>query len=120
MCMYHLMFVDDEVDFLENLKFLFEGDPEFSISVISDPEKALQKAIYSKPDTIFLDVSMPKIDGGELAIALRENAITKSIPIVFITAIVTSAERGTHGGQIFLPKPVKSAEIRSMVREILG
>jgi hypothetical protein len=39
---------------------------------------------------------------------------------VFITAVVTSAERGVHGGQIFLPKPIKSAEIKAIVKELLG
>lgn len=118
--MYQLMFVDDEEDFLENLQFVFEGDEEFSIYTISKPELALHRAIATKPDIIFLDVSMPKVDGGELAVALRENAITSSIPIVFITAIVSSGEKGTYGGQLFLPKPVTSAEIKSIVRDILG
>ena len=92
--MYKALFVDDEVDFLETIEMLFSTDPD-------------------------LDVSMPDVDGGELAIALRENAITNHIPIVFITAVVTNAERGVHGGQIFLPKPVKSAEIKAILKELL-
>ncbi|MBT3577006.1 MAG: response regulator [Candidatus Marinimicrobia bacterium] len=118
--MRKVLFVDDEIGFLENLQMLFSGDPDLEIAVVSEPEMALHKAISFKPELIFLDVSMPKMDGGELAVMLRENAITKQIPIVFITAVVTSAERGVHGGQIFLPKPIKSAEIKAIVKELLG
>ena len=118
--MRKVLFVDDEVGFLENLQMLFSGDPDLEIAVVSDPEKALHKAISFKPEIIFLDVSMPKMDGGELAVILKENAITREIPIVFITAVVASAERGVHGGQIFMPKPVKSVEIKAIVKELLG
>lgn len=117
--MYKALFVDDEVDFLETIEMLFSTDPDLDVSTISNPSLALQKAIRLRPDIIFLDVSMPDVDGGELAIALRENAITNRIPIVFITAVVTNAERGVHGGQIFLPKPVKSAEIKAILKELL-
>ena len=117
--MYKLLFVDDEPDFLESIQLVFGVDPDYEIQVTSQPELALQKAVKFRPDVIFLDVSMPKMDGGELAIELRDNAMTKNTPIVFITAIVTESERGSHGGQIFLPKPVTSQDIKAVVMDLL-
>jgi len=114
------LFVDDEVDFLETIEMVFSADKDLEVFTVSDSSLALQKAIAVKPDIIFLDVSMPKVDGGEVAVTLKENPITNNIPIVFITAVVTQAERGLHGGQIFLPKPIRSEEIKAIIRELLG
>jgi DNA-binding NarL/FixJ family response regulator len=57
--MRKVLFVDDEIGFLENLQMLFSGDPDLEIAVVSEPEMALHKAINFKPEIIFLDVSMP-------------------------------------------------------------
>ena len=114
-----VLFVDDEQAFLENLELLLSDDPEIEGHYLTDPEAALQVAMDLKPHAIFLDVSMPKMDGGELAIALRENPVTTDIPIVFLTAIVTEAERGSHGGQIFLPKPIQSEGIKQVLEDLL-
>lgn len=114
------MFVDDEPDFLESIQLVFGRDSKYDVQVLSSPELALQKAVNYRPDVIFLDVSMPKMDGGELAVQLKDNPITKNIPIVFITAVVTGSGRSVHGGQIFLSKPVSSKDIRAVVKDLVA
>ncbi|MBC8191937.1 MAG: response regulator [FCB group bacterium] len=117
--MYKVLFVDDEIQFLENVELLFEGDTELEVMVISKPELVMMKVSAQKPDIIFLDVSMPKMDGGEVAIALQDNPSTQHIPIVFLTAIIGDRERGSHGGKLFIPNPVRAAEIREIIHDLL-
>ena len=75
-----------------------------------------------KPDLIFSDVSMPKVDGYQLGDALKASPDTASIPLVFVTASVQRAqiaEAALHGGSGVLPKPFTMAELRQRVAELL-
>src|SRR5687767_5969616 len=49
-------------------------------------EEGLQKALTEKPDLVLLDVILPGITGLEVSQRLRENADTKDIPVVLVTA----------------------------------
>lgn len=116
--MSKILFVDDEKDFLENLEILFTQFDDVSVDTVSDSTLVLKKAIQNPPDIIFLDISMPKMDGPDVALALHENASTAHIPIVFLTAIVSNAEKGDHGGQYFLPKPTGVVDILELTHKL--
>src|SRR5512141_957622 len=51
-----------------------------------DGEQAIEKAVSEKPDLILLDISLPKLDGYEVAKRLKEMDEFKEIPIVAFTA----------------------------------
>jgi len=115
-----LLFVDDEREYLEQIEILFGLYEKFEVHTLNNPELAIHKAAILKPDIIFLDVSMPEMDGGELAVSLRENPVTQDIPIVFLTAIISQTEKGLHGGQLFLPKPASIEEILNVCQDLIN
>jgi CheY-like chemotaxis protein len=53
-----------------------------------DGTEGLAKAEDIRPDVILLDVRMPGIDGYEVCQGLKENPETKSIPVIFVTAVL--------------------------------
>ena len=61
-----------------------------------------------QPDLIVLDVQMRDMEGGEIAFRLKENPVTRDIPVVFLTSLLSSSEsvREGHqcGGHIMLAK----------------
>ena len=59
----------------------------------SDGARALELATADPPDAILLDVMMPGLDGWAVAAELRERAETCKVPIVFVTARVSDADR---------------------------
>lgn len=104
-----ILIVDDESGFTHLLRLTLEGGGKFLVEEVNDGRKALETARYFKPDIIFLDVVMPEIDGGDVAKLLRADPEFATLPIVFLTAIVSPKEaqhQSDIGGFPFLAKPV--------------
>ena len=97
-------------------------DSGHEVHLADDGEAGLALVRSLKPDLVFSDVSMPKLDGYQLGDALRASPETAGIPLVFVTASVQRsqiAEAALHGGAGVLPKPFTMAELRRRVAELL-
>lgn len=65
----------------------------FIIDDVNSGKACLEKMKYDKPDIILLDLSMPDMDGQEVALQLKESVFA-SIPIIFLTGnLVESTDR---------------------------
>jgi CheY-like chemotaxis protein len=115
-----ILLVDDEPSVTTVLRLLFERNKNYQVKVENDSESALAAAEEFKPDLVFMDLTMPTVDGGELASRFRDNPRLSSVPIVFLTGTVTKTEvaehRGYIGGLQFIAKPSNRAEILACVR----
>lgn len=82
---YRILVVDDETHILQvlSLKLRHSG---FEVSTAVDGEDALRQVVEDPPDLIITDIQMPYMNGIELCTALLENANTRHIPVVVITA----------------------------------
>jgi len=92
------------------------------LHIASDGEEGLALIRRVRPDLIFSDVSMPKLDGFQLGDALKASPETAGIPLIFVTASVQRAqiaEAEQHGAAAVLPKPFTMAELRARVAEFL-
>jgi two-component system NtrC family sensor kinase len=108
-----ILIVDDNP---ANLGVLFDclDHAGFEVLVAQDGESALQKANYSQPDLILLDVMMPGIDGFETCQRLQENPATQGIPVIFMTALADVADKvkGLSTGAVdYITKPFQQAEV---------
>lgn len=87
-----------------------------------DGNEALTLAKAERPDLIFLDTMMPGMDGFQIAEALKQDAATAGIPLVFVSALGTSSHkvRGLDlGAEDYLSKPIDPEELKARVRSIL-
>ena len=87
------------------------------------PEEGLTLAREAKPAMIFLDVTMPGMDGFELCTKIHEQQENKDTPVVFLTALADPKDhlRGmVSGGARYLQKPFKRDEVLSAVHMLLG
>src|SRR5262245_64401437 len=85
-------------------------------------DEALALIAREQPDLVLMDVMMPRRDGYETCRALKENASTRLIPIVLVTALSDSADkvRGLEAGaDDFLTKPVNTSELLARVRALV-
>ncbi|NEP42828.1 MAG: hybrid sensor histidine kinase/response regulator, partial [Okeania sp. SIO2H7] len=104
-----------------NLSVLSEtlGAAGLSFRVAMDGETALALVERNRPELILLDVQMPGIDGFETCRRLKANPVTKSIPIIFTTALadIESKTKGFSLGAVdYIPKPFDQAEVLARLR----
>jgi CheY-like chemotaxis protein len=93
-------------------------DSGHELHIAADGHEGLALVRRVRPDLVFSDVSMPKLDGYQLGDALRASPDTAGIPLVFVTASVQRAqvaEAERHGGAGVLPKPFTVADLRACV-----
>ena len=90
--MARILLVDDERDVVTLIKFMLEKDGH-TVIVAYDGAEALAKAGLEPrdetsviPDLVILDVMMPVMDGYAVCARLQEDARTKTVPVLVLTA----------------------------------
>jgi DNA-binding response OmpR family regulator len=87
----------------------------------ADGEEALALARDESPNLILLDLMMPRLDGWTVAEELRANERTSEIPIVFLTARATTADRSraeSLGALGYVLKPFDPVGLAPLVFEV--
>tara|TARA_B100000945_G_C19830490_1_gene344772 strand:+ start:121 stop:483 length:363 start_codon:yes stop_codon:yes gene_type:complete len=64
-----------------------------NVSCAHDGKQGFELAKELKPDMILMDLSLPLVDGWELAGMLKSNSLTKDIPIIALTAHAMKGDR---------------------------
>ena len=113
-----LLCVDDTPEVLALIaKVLGE---EYQVLTAGNPGDAISLAFGDPtPDLILLDVEMPEVSGFEVCRALKAEALTASIPIVFLTSRVESQwqlEGLSLGAVDYIPKSTNAALLKARIR----
>jgi CheY-like chemotaxis protein len=87
-----ILCVEDEPDIQAVARIALETVGGFTVQVCASGREALTAATSFKPDLILLDVMMPGMDGPGTLAALRNDALTAEVPVVFLTAKVQPQE----------------------------
>jgi signal transduction histidine kinase len=107
-----------------NIDILLEAlADEYSVSVALDGRNALNSVVSVKPDLILLDVMMPEMDGYEVCAKLKESAVTRDIPVIFLTALNEDddEEKGLQLGAVdYITKPFNPGLVKARVRNHLA
>lgn len=118
---YTVMIVEDEPGAVEYLKDIFEMQfPQFQVIACgADGEQGLQLAERHRPDLIFTDIRMPKMDGLELIKALHKKLPDISTVIVSGYQDFEYAKTALqHGAADYLLKPVSPSNMRAALERI--
>ncbi|MYZ44107.1 response regulator [Schauerella aestuarii] len=116
-----ILVVDDEAANLQLLKHILQAD--YQLLFAKNGERALELAREQRPDLILLDVMMPGMSGYQVCAALKTDAGTESIPVIFVTALThTDDEVQAFGaGAVdFITKPVSPLIVKARVRTHLS
>lgn len=110
---YKVLIVDDVMSNVLLLKVLLSNEG-FNIVIATNGKQALEQAEKEKPDLILLDVMMPDLSGFEVAGKMKENPELADIPIIFLTALNSTADivKGFKvGANDFVSKPFNKEEL---------
>jgi len=117
-----VLVVDDDpvIQKLLQVNFEMEG---YAVLTASDGEEGLERARAEHPDVIVLDVMMPKMNGLEVAGALKGDKSTASIPIILLSAKAQEADMQAGkatGADDYVTKPFDPLELLDRVASLLG
>ena len=88
-----LLLIDDDDDIREVAQLSLEVGTDWTILCAASGSEGIELARTARPDAILLDVMMPVLDGPATLARLREDARTRDIPVVFLTAKARATER---------------------------
>ena len=113
-----ILVVDDEKVLLKGIKFNLEGEG-YQVEVGYDGEQAVELARSGSFDLIILDLMMPKIDGLQACMRIREFS---TVPIIMLTARSEDTDKiiGFEcGADDYMTKPFNILELKARVRALL-
>ena len=117
-----VMVVDDSLTMRKVTGRILERH-NFEVSVARDGVEALERLEERVPDLMLLDIEMPRMDGYELATAMRADPRYKDVPIVMITSRSGDKHRQRAfeiGVQRYLGKPYQELDLMRNVYDLLG
>ncbi|MDD3310791.1 response regulator [Pseudodesulfovibrio sp.] len=120
-----ILIVDDEV----HIKMLLEQtleelEDEFGVELLtaSDGEEGLELIQNERPDLVFLDIMMPKMNGYEVCRIVMEDESLKDVKIILLTAKGQEVDRKQGlelGAKMYMTKPFDPDEILKVSKDLL-
>ncbi len=117
-----VMVVDDSVTMRKVTGRVLERH-NFEVMTAKDGVDALERMAERVPDLMLLDIEMPRMDGYELATAMKGDSRLRGVPIVMITSRTGDKHRQRAfeiGVERYLGKPYQEPELVRNVYELLG
>lgn len=116
-----ILVVEDEVDIQEIVRYNLQ-QAGFEVETSLDGETALQLVRQTPPSLVVLDLLLPGIDGLEFCRLLKQDASTRELPVVMLTARADDVDRivGLEvGADDYITKPFSPRELVLRVRAVL-
>ena len=122
MSTHKILVVDDEPFICRSLTFVLKKG-NYDVMEARNGEEALAAIREHRPDLVFLDVMMPKVDGFQVTQEVRADKALADIKIILLTAKGQECDREVGkiaGANDYMTKPFSPSKILDRAREILG
>lgn len=106
---------------IEYLRSILEE--EYEIITATTELNGLELAVRGNPDLIILDTKLPTLDGFDICISLKDNVLTRNIPIIFVPSIVRKGDEIiglTSGGIDFIALPFDENVFRKRISNFVS
>ena len=91
-----------------------------TVITATDGFDALAKIADSKPDIIFIDIMMPRLDGYQACALIKNNSTFKSTPVIMLSSkdgLFDKAKGRIVGSDEYLTKPFSKEELLGAIKE---
>lgn len=119
--MKKILVVDDDAVLCHLLKVRLEKEG-YAVITAEDGNIGLDKANSEKPDLILLDITMKNRDGYSTIKELNKGDITKSIPVIILTATEYMQNLLTvmEGARDYIVKPFDDRDLMTRIARVIG
>jgi two-component system phosphate regulon response regulator PhoB len=116
-----ILIIEDEADIQEVIQYNLSREG-FKVACAGDGERGLEAARRDSPDLVLLDLMLPSVDGIEVCRQLKRDPITRSIPILMVTAKGEDSDVVLGlgvGADDYITKPFSPKELVARVKAVL-
>ncbi len=120
---YNILYVEDNMSNQRLIDNLFANYPNFNLTIKSTAEDGLEEVASEHFDLVILDINLPGIDGYSALQKIHNNAETKNIPVIALSASASSEDikKGLDAGfSQYITKPVALPELVSIINNELN
>src|SRR4051794_31090491 len=113
-----ILVIKDQPQMRKNIATILEME-NFTVLTAENGRRGIELARSEKPDLILCDVMMPELDGFGVLEALRADAATATVPLIFLTAKGDKMDlrKGMNlGADDYLTKPVTKDDLLTALR----
>lgn len=117
-----ILVVEDDVDIAELVAFNLERQG-WGCALVHHGAEGWEMIQRRRPDLVILDVMLPGMDGMQIFRAMKENEMTRGIPVIFLTArgeLDDRLEGLSLGADDYVTKPFSPKELVLRVRNVLS
>lgn len=116
-----VLIVEDNENLRDLLTVIIKSSGYEAVTA-SNGQDGVEKALAERPDLIFMDIGLPKLDGIEATRQIKSVPSTKDIPVVILTAFsMAHVVEGVKAGAVrVLQKPASVSAIRDILTEYLS
>lgn len=113
-----VMIVDDSNTIRKSAELFLQP---FGCNVVlaEDGFEAMSKIVENKPDIIFIDITMPRLDGYQACMLIKKNPIYQMIPVIMLSSkdgLFDKARGRMVGANEYLAKPFTAEGLLSIIR----
>lgn len=104
-----VLYVEDNLTNLRLVERIFERRPDLELLTTTHGLVGLEMARSHRPSVVLLDVHLPDVDGDEVLIRLRDDPLTRTIPVVMLSADASEPQIQrllNYGAAAYLTKPL--------------
>jgi CheY-like chemotaxis protein len=117
-----ILYIEDNLSNLTLVEQMLSEQPHMELLTAMQGGLGLDLARKHAPDLILLDLHLPDLPGGEVLARLRQDKLTRDIPVVVISADATARQIQrlmAAGAQNYLTKPLDIGEFFRVVDETM-
>ncbi len=114
-----VMVIDDSKTIRKTAEILLKKQG-YEVITATDGFEALAKVAEHKPDLIFVDIMMPRLDGYQTCALIKNNKIFKDTPVILLSSkdsIFDKARGRLVGSEQYLTKPFSKSDLLGAIKQ---
>ena len=115
-----MMLIAERDENVRELQRYFLVKAGFGVEFADDGQVALERARLTLPSLIVTEILIPKLDGLSLCRRLREDPLTRSVPVLVFSILAASARAAEAGANAYLRKPFVESSFLAAVQSLVG